>query len=344
MVSSRPDSSVATIIQAKSKKGNDKMKRSMLLYLLFFVLITQSVLTAQTKEIWGYVYNVTNDSALIPNTEVQFLVYRGHSLIDDSSYVKKTNSNGKYRLISLPDDSSLTYYPRVNFIDITYYGAAVRFTKKQSKFQGDVVVYDTTADKRNIFTSMEHLFLSHENGKILVKEIFLLQNRGKRTYMGNKRNRENVRLVLEFQLPVSYENLEILTPESQNYVYVENNTLYESNLFSPGTKQFSYQFQIPYSNTEWKYQRPIVYPIGGVNIFIEDPQLTVEGPGVKPMGDFNIKGKTYQYYSLQHLMPGMQLDLTLTKLPAKTIDIKWIILIVAVVFLVVGFGYTFLKK
>jgi len=62
------------------------------------------------------------------------------------------------------------------------------------------------------------------------------------------------------------------------------------------------------------------------------------------MGDFNIKGKTYQHYSLQRMMPGMQLNLTLTNLPGKTVDIKWIILIVVIVFLVVGFGYTFLKK
>ena len=324
------------------------MKRSILIYLSFFLLIVQTSLTAQNGEIWGNIYNGSKDSSLVKNAEVQFLVYQGHNLVDDSSYVKITNSKGKYRLTNLPVDSSLIYYPRLTYKSIVYYGNGVRVSLYQMKQQSDVVVYDNTSDKKDIFVPMEHLFLSHEKNIIKLKEIFLLNNRGNKTYMGQKTEDENVHYVLEFPLPAGYENLEILTPEARNSSTVKNGTLYDSALFSPGSKQYSYQLQIPYKGNEYQYTRQIIYPIGGVNVFIENPQLTVQGPGVQPMGDFNIKGKTYQHYSLKHLMPGMQLELTITNLPGKTLDfnfdIKWIVLIGVIIFLVAGFGYTFLKK
>ncbi|MBC8180647.1 hypothetical protein H8E88_05930 [candidate division KSB1 bacterium] len=324
------------------------MKKSIPIYLLFFLLIIQTSLTAQKGEIWGNIYSGSEDSSLVRNVEVQLLVYLGHNLVDDSSYVKKTNSRGKYRLTNLPVDSSLIYYPRVTFNDIVYYGNGVRISLHQLKQQSDLVVFDNTSDKKDIFVPMEHLFLSHENNVLTLKEIFLINNRGKKTYMGQKTEDENVHYVLEFPLPAGYENLKILTPDAKNSSTVKNGTLYDTALFSPGSKQYSYQFQIPYKGNEYQYTRQIIYPTGGVNVFIENPQLTIQGPGVKPMGDFNIKGKTYQHYSLKHLMPGMQLELTLTNLPGKTIgfnfDIKWIVLLVVVGFLIVGFGYTFLKK
>jgi hypothetical protein len=312
--------------------------------LLFFILLFAASVNAQSVEIRGEVFNGTEDSSLVKNIEISLLVYRGHQMVDDSSHVQKTNSKGVYRFRQLSEDSTLIYYPRVTFHDIVYYGNGVRVKNQQSKFQSNIVVYDTTSEKNNIFASMEHLFLSLENGRIVVKEIFLLNNRGKRTYMGVKAVTENKNYVLEFPLPSGFENLEILTAEAQNTSAIKNGVLFDTALFSPGTKQYSYQFQIPHKGKEWHYSRQIIFPTGGVNIFLSDPQLTIQGPGIKPMGDFNIKGKTYQHYSLQRLMPGMQLDLTVTNLPGKSVDIKWIILIFVIVFLVAGFGYTFLKK
>ena len=322
----------------------EKMKKSKLIYLLFFLFIIQTSLIAQKGEIWGNIYNGSADSSLVADMDVQLLVYRGHALNDDSSYVKKTNTRGKYWLTNLPVDSSFIYYPSVNYHDIIYYGNGVRITNNQFRVQSDVVVYDTTSEKKNIFVPMEHLFLTQQGEKILVKEIFLFQNQGNKTYLGQKANSDNVHYVLEFPLPSGSENLEILSSEAQNSVTVENNTIYETDLLPPGSRQFSYQLQVPYSGNKWQYVRPVIYPTGGVNVFVSDPNLTIEGPGVMPMGDFQIKGKTFQYFSVKNLMPGMQLELTLINLPGKTIDIKWIILFIVLGFLILGFGYTFLKR
>ena len=136
-----------------------------------------------------------------------------------------------------------------------------------------------------------------------------------------------------------------MTPELQSTAKIENGILYDTALFSPGSKQVSFQFKVPYQKSEWQFTKQIVYATGGINIFLSDPNLVVDGPGIQPMGDFNIKGNIYQHYSIQQrLMPGMELSLLLKNLPGKTLDIKWIVLIVVGVFLTAGFIYTFLKK
>ena len=319
------------------------MKIKLFLFLLITVLLPAALL-AKGGEIWGYVYNGTEDSTTIANTEVQFLVYQKHTLIDDSSYVLKTNSQGMYHLTNIPVDSTLIYYPRVDFHSIVYYGKGVIVTPQNNKQQSHVVVYDTTSDKKHIAVQMEHLFIIEENGKIIVREIYLILNTGKRTYLGKKIPDTNHHHVLEFPLPEGYENVELLTPDAQNSVVIENDFLIDMALFPPGSRQLSFQLQIPHKGKEWHYTRPLSYPTGSINIFLSQPELTLEGPGIVPMGDFSIRNTNYQRFAVQHLMPGMQLDITLKNLPRKSIPIQLIVLGIVAVFLLVGFGYTLLKK
>ena len=309
-----------------------------------FVLLFHNPALAKTGEISGLVFNGTKDSSLVKNINVNLLVYKGHELINDSTYSQQTNSQGKYQFTSIQIDTNLIYYPRVTFHSIVYYGNGVRFEKEVTKLKANVVVYDTTSQKKDIYVQMEHLFLEEENGKISVREIFLFVNKGKRTFLGEKVNQANIHYVLKFPLPEGFENFQLITREAQNAITFKNNTLYETDLMSPGTRQFSYRYQIAHRGKEWNYQRPIIYPTGSVNIFLSNPELGLEGQGIMPMGDFVIRGKNYQHYSIQNLMPGMNLELTLKNLPDKTIDIKWIILIVVALFLVIGFSYTLLKK
>ncbi len=311
----------------------------------FLISLFQMTAFANSGKIWGYIYNGSADSSVVANTDIEFLVYRGHDLIDDSSYVQKSNAAGKYQLPGVPIDSTLIYYPRVNFNSIVYYGRGVRLTENENEIRSDVVVYDTTSQKKDIVFQMEHLFLNVENGFVNVREIFLIANLGNKTYIGQSSEDNESQYVLEFILPKNHKNVELLTPDAQNLVIVGGNRLIDTNLFPPGSKQLSFRYQVPVSGNDWQYSRPILYPSGSVNIFLDDPNLTIEGPGIESMGEFSIRGSTYMRYTItSHLMPGMQLEFKLKNLPEQKISIEWITLIAVAAFLVVGFAYTFLNK
>ncbi len=312
--------------------------------ILLLWLLAALPLFAQIGEIHGTVYNFTEDSAVVKNIAVQFVKYRGHELLDDSSLVTETNNLGQFRVANLPLDSTLIFYPRVTFHSIVYYGSGAQLSAQNPSLENNVVVFDTTADARQIAFQMEHIFLEVEADRIEVREIYLVANAGKKTYLGKKTPYSNRDFVLEFPLPEKFEDLEILTPEAQTSVFIENNSLYETALLSPGTRQFSYRVQVPYAGKKWLYSRDVIYPSFGVNIFLVQPELAIDGPGIRPMGDFFIKEKTYQHYSIQHLMPGEKLEFTLTNLPAKTFPVQLIVLIAVAVLALLGFTYTFLKK
>jgi len=312
--------------------------------ILFSLIILYSPLWSQTGKLTGFVYNGSTDSSIVPNVDVNLLVYRGHSLIDDSSYTKKTDVRGKFEFTIPELDSSLIYYPSATFNSIVYYGDAVRLTGKLTSAASDVVVYDTTSNVDKIVVQLEHLFIDAEPGKLYFREIYIINNLGNKTYIGKHFDQQDKHYTLQFPLPDGFQDVEISTEEAQNWLKINGKSLYHTELMSPGSRQFSFRFAVPYKKKDWQLSRPIIYPIGAINIFVSNPELVLEGPGIQAMGDFGIRGTNYQRYSVQHLMPGMELILSVKNLPVKSISLSWIVLIGVIVLLIIGFGYTLRKS
>lgn len=326
------------------KSGKDKMRILFIVMLLISLFYASSF--AQTGTISGYVKNGSADSTIIANAEVNLLVNRGHHLIDDSSYVQKTDAKGRFEFTDLKIDSTLLYYPRSTFGTIVYYGRAVRLTENMSAAQSDVVVYDTTSSPEKIVMQLEHLFIDAEPGRLSFREIFIMNNSGTQTFVGRHFDQPDQHYVLQFPLPDGFDEVEILTPEAQNLVRMEGGTLYHTELMSPGTRQFSYRFIVPSKKKEWQFSRPIFYPSGAVNIFISNPDLTIEGPGITAMGEFSIRGTNYQRYSAFHLMPGTELIFIIKNIPGRSFSfsIQWLVLAGVIILLAVGFIYTLRKS
>lgn len=299
----------------------------------------------QTGKITGFVYNGSADSTIVVGAEVNLLVNRGHTIIDDSSYVQKTDAKGRFEFANLKIDTTLLYYPRSTSNDIVYYGRAVRLTSDQPMAQSDVIVYDTTSSPAKIVMQLEHLFIDAEPGKLSFREIFVMNNVGDKTFIGEHFDEPNQHFVLRFPLPPGFEDVEILTPEAEPVVRLADGNLYHTELMSPGSRQFSFRFIVPTKKSEWQFARPIVYPSGGINIFVSNPEITLQGAGLSSQGEFSIRGTIYQRYSAFHLMPGMELNFTIKNIPVKhfSFSIQWLVLIAVIVLLLVGFVYTLRK-
>lgn len=319
--------------------------RTFLTFILLLCLFNFPGL-AQTGKISGYVKNGSADSTVIAGAEVNLLVNRGHSVVDDSSYIQRTDANGFFQFSHLNIDSTLLYYPRSTFNDIVYYGQPVRLTDKNGAAQSDVVVYDTTTSSEKIVMQLEHLFIDAEPGRLLIREIFVMNNTGNKTYVGTHFDNPAAHFVLQFPLPEGFEDVEILTPEAQNVVRIDGGNLYHTELMSPGSRQLSYRFAVPMKKKDWQFSRPILYPSGGINIFVGNPQLTLEGPGISAMGEFSVRGTVYQRYAAFHLMPGMALNFIIKNIPAKafSFSIQWLVLAGVVILLAAGFIYTIRKS
>lgn len=298
---------------------------------------------AQNGKIWGYVYNGTQDSSRLANAKIEILVYSGHGLVDDSSYVTKSDRRGRFQLANLKLDTTLVYYPRTTFSDIVYYGHGVRLTEDSPVQQSDIVVYDSTKDKSNIVIQMDHIFLEERDDKISFRETVILSNNGKKTYTGEEMPGGGHYLVLEFPLPHNAENVQLLSQESQASMFVDKGRLIDTALFPPGMRQISYQFEVPKQGKVWHFSRNVLFPTMSANIFISQPRLIVEGPGIQPMGEFPIRNVNYQRYMISHSMPGTPLQITLKNLSGKAIPIQWIVLGLVAISLLIGFGYTMLR-
>ncbi|MFZ5516993.1 MAG: hypothetical protein ACOY90_10170 [Candidatus Zhuqueibacterota bacterium] len=315
--------------------------------ILFFFLLyiaASSLVFSQTGAVSGFVYNGSADSAIVSGIDVELLVYQGHSLIDDSTYVQTTNERGEFSFHAVPFDTLKTYYPRATFEGVVYYGHGARLFPGHGSLQSSVVVYDTTSLKNMISFQLEHLFIEPEEEGIRMREIFIIQNMGTKTFIGQNYSDSSGSWVLKFPLPEHFHDLEILTPEARQSVFIKEGNLLTTDLLSPGSRQLSYRYFVPHKKGDWHYTRDTLYPIGEVNIFISNPEVSLEGPGIMPMGNFPIRNINYKRYSVRGLMPGKTLDITVTNLPDKSFPVKWVVLIAVGILLVVGFGYTLRKS
>ena len=259
--------------------------------------------------------------------------------------MRSWKKSGKFILANLKIDTTLIFYPRTSFHDIVYYGKGIRLSKSEPARETDIVVYDTTTDKSNIQIQMDHIFIEENENVVTVKEILMLQNYGTKTYTGTPVTEAGHFHVLEFPLPENFENVQILTPQAQESMTIEGNMLIDTGLFPPGMRQLSFQYDIPNPGKSWHFSRPIAFPTGSINIFLSQPDLTIEGPGIVPMGEFPIRNISYQRFAVKHLMPGMPLEITLKNLSggSKSIDLQWIVLGAVVIMFIFGIGYTMLK-
>ena len=319
------------------------MKKNITLLSVILVLAFVLNLHAQNGKIWGYVYNGTQDSSRVAKAEVKLVVYNMQGIVDDSSYVAHTDRSGKFQVTNLKLDTTLIYYPKTSFSDIVYYGHGVRLSEDSPVHQSDIVVYDSTKDKSHIIVQMDHIFLEEVGDKISFRETVILSNNGKKTYMGEQMPGGGHFLVLQFPLPHDAENVQLLSQESQASMFIDNGKLIDTALFPPGMRQISYQFEVPKKGKVWHFSRQVEFPTMSANIFLRQPNLVVEGPGIQPMGDFPLRNVNYKHFMITHVMPGTPLQITLKNLSGRALQIQWLVLGIVAVLLLLGFGYTMLK-
>ena len=308
--------------------------------IIFFYL--SSPLLSQANDLSGRVYNGSNDSTVVSNIKVTLLQYRNNNLADDSTYTKYTNSKGVYKFSRLPMDSSLDYYPMVSYKSIVYYGPAIDISKKSQGFTSDVVVYDTTSQVENVRIQLEHLFIEKVGERLQLREILIFINSGNQTFLGKNINDPDNHYVLKFPLPENFVDFKLLTTEAQNSVFLKDRTFYNTDLLSPGSKQLSFRLSVPFKG-KWQLSRLLEYSVNSINIFVANTDLTLDGPGVKAMGGFALRGRSYQRYSIHSLDKGMNLLINIKDNSGTSFPVQWIILIIIVLFFIIGFGYTFKK-
>lgn len=233
---------------------------------------------------------VTNGTTGVPvaNRIVTLSISDARSLLEERSAT--TDSAGDYHFDKLPTDPTLAYVARAEYpAGLPYSTDPASFTSDTKALDLPIRVYETTTDGAGVSVERVHYIIELEPGRALIAELFLFNNDGDRTYIGDANG------VLRFTLPPGYQDLSFNDGAlGERYTATEDGFV-DGWPLMPGqaVRQVLYRYTLPYSGKTLDLTRTIPYPAANVNALIADQgqritseQLANQGVRQTPNGNY----------------------------------------------------------
>ena len=292
---------------------------ALLATLLFLFPLTASAHTfahsAGTGHIYGQLLDGTKKKAPVAGQSVTLQMAQGNNASDLTKVT--TDAEGRYSFSGLNSDKSINYAIFTLYQGAQYVTDLIDLSSKPVQ-QVNLTVYDATASISNIAVVQASALIEKpdtQNGVITISESFFFENLGATTYVGSLQATGGKPNALRFSLPPGARKL-ALSDGFNGYSVIQVNPGFAADAaIPPGTSQFAFSFQVPYTASSYDFSYTAVYPtvyfslLVPLDIHATSSGLNSEGP--KDTG----KG-TYQLLDTKQLTAGNQVHARLDGLPA----------------------------
>ena len=266
-------------------------------------------------EITGHVVNGTLNEKPVGQQEVQ--LYQTKTAQEEAKVILKatTDKKGKYRFSVSDSLFGKSFYPTAMFKGVEYYGEVVQAKDKQKKLVSDITVFEPTDSDSNIIINMEHLLITPAQGKLFIKDIFLVQNIGKSTFMGKRQIATDKFATLTFQMPDGFEDISVGGDLMQCCAVIQGNNVYETMPIKPGMRQELISYSLAYKKNSYVLQKVAEYVILQLDILVPDTTVRIEAAGLEKLGNLAIRNVNYAHYRLKGIKAGLPVSIALSNLP-----------------------------
>ncbi len=262
----------------------------------------------------GQVVNGTAGGGSTEGLPVVLRVFQGAS--EQPSLSVTTDADGRFRLEGLETGSDWTYLLRVTYQEVIYSPGLVSFEAGQSEMVLDISVYEATTDDSQIRVGRAHLFVTASDETLSVSELYVFQNAGDRTYVGQE-SVQGRRWTAKFMLPAESRDL---TPDDGSlggrFLPIDGGFV-DTEPQWPGSTSvlFSYVLECPRGRCD--LSRVVMHAISDLNVLVADTGAAVESKTLAFDGKREAQGQSYLNYVGRDLTRGGALDLALL-LPGAT--------------------------
>jgi len=310
--------------------------------LIFVCTIFVLLLPGRTAkaELWlsGRVVNGTDDGRAVGKQKV--LLYESSSVANDQKPLSEatTDHKGTFRFRLADSLINGSFYPATRFQQVDYHGQSFKLDQKESLLD-DLVVYETTDSDANIAVSMQHVIITPGTDGLKIKDVYFVQNTGKRTFTGGEQVAADKFSTFSIPVPADAENVSVSGDLMSCCSVVKDGRLHETMPLKPGYRQEIVTYDQPVRDRSFVMNRHVVYPTAVLDILIPDSAVVVQAAGLVGMGTLNIKGLNYSHYKIEQIAAGTNLRISLAGLPGKPMDFKWPVLLVAGIIIMAFIAY-----
>ncbi len=272
----------------------------------------------------GLVTNGTPGESVPAGLAVTLHVFSGTE--ERATYTTRTASDGSFSLEGLTSDGALgeVFVARVVFQDVTYLSEFVAPEPDQSEVRLPVTVYGTSEDAGDIEVAQLHIFLVPMDGRLQVREYYLVSNTGDRTYVGARHLEIGRRTTLTFTLPEEAEGLAFEGAGLGERFFEQGGGFVDTAPVLPGSAsgEVLFSYEMPYREGA-RIERVLDVPISSAVLVLADSKgfpkpleseaasITLLGDGISPAGVLDTQMGEALSYTAGPLAAGEPLAFTL---------------------------------
>jgi len=204
-----------------------------------------------------------------------------------------SDAKGEYRFGGLAADPQLSY-----FVSTEYEGAFYTEGPVEPAGSGvgsqDLVIYDVGRDIAAVHVTNHHIIVERNPDHLHVTEILVFENSGKTAYLGTGLNHaENAGIRLG--LPASVKEFQAGMGGDAQSVRVQGRDLASLRPIPPGTRPFSFTYNVPLSG-RMDLSHRLYFPTAKFVVLIEDPKLRLESTSLQYAGQREQNGRKFELY------------------------------------------------
>ncbi|GHO89593.1 carboxypeptidase-like regulatory domain-containing protein [Dictyobacter formicarum] len=265
---------------------------------------------AENGQISGQVLDGTNKNTPVSGQDVTLQLAQGSSSRDVGSV--KTDAQGHFSFDKLATDQTISYVVYTRYQGAQYVSNAVVLNQKASQV-ANVQVYESTTSTDNIAVVRSTVLMRQADpakGVINVSQAFSFQNLNKKTYVGSLNASKGKPNALLFSLPTGVRNITLGSGFSGYQVIQVNQGFATDAALLPGTNEFSYSYEVPYTGSTYTFSYETQYPTVSLSVLV-DPGLHASSKDLTSAGIVNADNHVYHSFTATVLPAHKQVSVAL---------------------------------
>ncbi|HLY29840.1 MAG TPA: hypothetical protein VKQ36_02310, partial [Ktedonobacterales bacterium] len=276
---------------------------------------------AKSATITGQVVNSTLNNAPVANQPVILQFSQGAKIKDLKTV--KTDAQGHFTFTGVTPTANANqdYAVYTHFQNGLYSSDPIQ-VKAGATQQATVTVYNATQDASNLSISVVTILFrdidqQHQlHGLISFGEFVTIQNKGKTAFVGSFTPGKNgMPPLLRFTLPANATNVTTGIGFFNSQVIQVNGGFATSATVPPGSTEFAFSFDAPYSGTTFTLPFTAEYPTAQVVALVPPDMFVRDSPGFQAQGLVVAFSSNYQTFTANNLAANQQASIHLWNLP-----------------------------
>ncbi len=306
---------------------------------------------ASNGRIFGQLLDGTHNNAPLVGQSVTLQMAQGNNAHDLASV--KTDTHGSFAFNNLDTDKTINYAVYTRYQGAQYSSDLIDLSTKSLQ-QADLTVYEATTSTASIAIVQATALLHKpdaQGGVLSVSEILFFKNVGTYTYVGSLDASKGKPDALLFALPPNARNVS-LSKGFDGYQVIQVDRGFATNAaLPPGTSQFIFSFELPYTASNYNFSYDVVYPTVQFSLLVP-PDVNVTSSALTSGGLITADQHPYRLYQARDLLAGTKIQAQLQGLPAvqstaTPVSNIWLIvvlLLMLAVLAVTWFLYRFTRR